>query len=210
LFAIIVSGALIWIICMKNRTFQKYDKSVAAILLRPWVWIVMLLALPLQALPLQAKPLQALPYVHTYAETDAPLYYGEFFWDETGAPRARPEIVVDLRAEQLYVYRGGVEIARAVITRGWKNYKTPTGTFPILEKDADHYSSTYDRAPMPYNLRLTWQGIAIHGADVDDIAATHGCIGIPLEFAKTLFRNMRVGDKVHVTNNWKPEVYGYP
>lgn len=156
------------------------------------------------------SPVAAMPAVHTYAETDAPLYYGEYFWDETGAPRARAEIVVDLRAEQLYVYRGGVEIARAVITRGWQNYKTPTGTFPILEKDADHYSSTYGGAPMPYNLRLTWQGIAIHGADVDDMAATHGCIGIPLEFAQTLFRNVRVGDKVYVTNNWKPEVYGYP
>jgi hypothetical protein len=200
MFAKIAGSGWFWTICMKNRMFQKLRQFVATILLRPWVWIALLFAMPLQALP----------YVHTYAETDAPLYYGEFFWDESGAPRARPEIVVDLRAEQLYVYRGGVEIARAVITRGWNNYKTPTGTFPILEKDADHYSSTYDRAPMPYNLRLTWQGIAIHGANIDDMAATHGCIGIPLEFAKTLFRNMRVGDKVHVTNNWKPEVYGYP
>jgi L,D-transpeptidase catalytic domain len=150
------------------------------------------------------------PYVHTYAETDAPLYYGEYFWDETGAPKARTEIVVDLRAEQLYVYRGGVEIGRAVITRGWQNHKTPLGTFPILEKDADHYSSTYGGAAMPYNLRLTWTGVAIHGAEVDDESATHGCIGIPVAFARTLFRNVRVGDTVFVTNNWKPEFYGYP
>jgi L,D-transpeptidase catalytic domain len=168
------------------------------------------LRLPVMAALILSAQLSALPSVHTYAEIDAPLYYGEFFWDESGAPRARPEIVVDLRAEQIYVYRGGVEIGRAVITRGWGNYKTPLGTFPILEKDADHYSSTYGGAPMPYNLRLTWAGIAIHGADVDNIAATHGCIGIPLEFARTLFRNTRVGDKVFVTNNWKPEIYGYP
>jgi hypothetical protein len=152
----------------------------------------------------------AAPYVHTYAETDAPLYYGDYFWDEAGAPKARTEIVVDLRAEQIYVYRGGVEIGRAVITRGWQNYKTPTGTFPILEKDADHYSSTYGGAAMPYNLRLTRSGVAIHGAEVDDQSATHGCIGIPVEFARTLFRNVRVGDSVFVTNNWKPEFYGYP
>ncbi len=157
-----------------------------------------------------AGPADAAPYVHTYAETDAPLYYGDYFWDEAGAPKARTEIVVDLRAEQLYVYRGGVEIGRAVITRGWQNYKTPTGTFPILEKDADHYSSTYGGAAMPYNLRLTWAGVAIHGAEVDDQSATHGCIGIPVEFARTLFRSVRVGDSVYVTNNWKPEFYGYP
>jgi len=105
------------------------------------------------------------------------------------------------------VYRGGVEIARAVITRGWGKHRTPTGRFPILEKDADHYSSTYNNAPMPFNLRLTWKGIAIHGADVDDEAATHGCIGIPLDFARILFKNVRVGDKVVITRNWLPEVY---
>ncbi|NJM51709.1 MAG: L,D-transpeptidase family protein [Sphingomonadales bacterium] len=149
----------------------------------------------------------AVPRVHTIAELDAPLYYGDYFWDESGAPRARAEIVVDLKEEQIYVYRGGVEIGRAVITRGWENYETPTGTFPILEKDADHYSSTYDNAPMPYNLRLTWKGVAIHGAEVDDESATHGCIGVPLEFARTLFKNVRVGDKVVITRGWMPDAY---
>lgn len=157
-----------------------------------------------------AMPAWAFPAVHTYAETDAPLYYGDYFWDESDAPRGRTEIVVDLRAEQIYVYRGGVEIGRAVVTRGWQKWQTPTGTFKILEKDEDHYSSTYDNAPMPFNLRLTWKGVAIHGADVDDESATHGCVGVPLDFAQTLFRNVRVGDKVYITNNWKPEFYGYP
>lgn len=148
------------------------------------------------------------PYVHTFAEIEEPLYYGDYFWDESGAPRAKAEIVVDIEAEQLYVYRGGVEIARAMITRGWDEMATPTGSFPILEKDADHYSSTYDNAPMPYNLRLTWRGVAIHGADVDNESATHGCIGIPLDFARMLFNNVRVGDVVTVTRNWKRDVYG--
>jgi lipoprotein-anchoring transpeptidase ErfK/SrfK len=147
------------------------------------------------------------PVVHTIAELDAPLYYGEYFWDETGVPKGPADIVVDLTEEQLYVYRGGVEIARTVITRGWDKHATPTGTFPILEKDADHYSSTYDNAPMPFNLRLTWDGVAIHGANVDNEAATHGCVGIPLEFAAKLFKVARVGDRVFITNKWKPEVY---
>jgi hypothetical protein len=155
-----------------------------------------------------ASPAKAEPQVHTYAEAKRQIYYGDYFWDESGAPRARAEIVVDLEAEQLYVYRGGVEIGRAMITRGWDEMATPTGTFPILEKDADHYSSTYDGAPMPYNLRLTWKGIAIHGAEVDTESATHGCVGIPIKFAKILFKNVRVGDKVLITNNWKPEIYG--
>ena len=117
--------------------------------------------------------------------------------------------MVDLEAELLYVYRAGNEIARTKITRGWDENETPTGIFPILEKDADHYSSTYDNAPMPYNLRLTWPGVAIHGAEVDDMSATHGCIGIPLEFAEMLFTQMKVGDRVLITRNWRPEIYGY-
>ena len=150
--------------------------------------------------------------VHHYIDLVRPLRFGEHFWDESFVRKmgasGPAQIVVDLDAEQLYVYRAGIEIARTRITRGWEQYETPTGVFPILEKDADHYSSTYDNAPMPYNLRLTWPGVAIHGADVDDIAATHGCIGVPLQFARKLFANVRVGDKVLVTRNWKPQFYG--
>ncbi|MEE9434862.1 MAG: L,D-transpeptidase family protein [Sphingorhabdus sp.] len=151
----------------------------------------------------------AAPVVHTVAEIDAPLNFGDYFWDEEGVPRrGKVRVVVDLNAEQIYVYRGGYEIARAKVLRGWDKYKTPVGTFKILEKDADHYSSTYDNAPMPFNLRLTWKGVAIHGSDVDDISATHGCVGIPLEFARTLFKNVRVGDPVLITKNWMPNTYG--
>ncbi|MFK7842986.1 MAG: L,D-transpeptidase family protein [Sphingorhabdus sp.] len=149
--------------------------------------------------------------VNHYIELDRPLDFGEHFWDEsyaqTNGARGTAQIVVDLEAEQLYVYRAGIEIARTKVTRGWEKYDTPTGVFPILEKDADHYSSTYNNAPMPYNLRLTWKGVAIHGADVDGVSATHGCIGVPLEFARKLFANVRKGDKVLVTRNWQRQVY---
>jgi len=151
----------------------------------------------------------AAPKVNSVAEIDAPLNFGDYFWDEEGVPRkGAVRIVVDITAEQIYVYRGGHEIARAKILRGWERYNTPTGTFKILEKDADHYSSTYDNAPMPFNLRLTWKGVAIHGADVDDISATHGCVGVPLDFAETLFKHVRVGDPVLITKNWMRNVYG--
>mgnify|MGYP003384789720 CR=1 FL=1 len=168
---------------------------------------IRLLLAPLALCAFVTSAAIAAPQVTMVAQLDAPLYYGDYFWDEAGAPKGSAQIVVDLEEEQLYVYRGGVEIARAVITRGWENYATPTGTFPVLEKDADHYSSSYDNAPMPYNLRLTWQGVAIHGAEVNDEAATHGCIGIPVAFARKLFGNVRVGDKVLVTRNWLPEIY---
>ena len=151
-------------------------------------------------------------FVRDYAALDRPLDFGEHYWDESHAKTAGvagpAQIVVDLEAEQLYVYRAGIEIARSKVTRGWEQYETPTGVFPILEKDADHYSSTYGGAPMPYNLRLTWPGVAIHGAEVDSVSATHGCIGVPLEFARQLFRSVKKGDRVLVTRNWRRDIYG--
>ncbi len=40
---------------------------------------------------------------------------------------------------------------------------------------------------MPYMLRLTNDGVAIHGSNVRQGYATHGCIGVPTDFAKLLF-----------------------
>ena len=77
--------------------------------------------------------------------------------------------------------------------------QTPLGVFPILQKDADHVSNLYD-APMPYMLRLTNDGIAIHASDVQYGNATHGCIGVPTGFARKLFNATRIGDRVIVTN----------
>ena len=58
-------------------------------------------------------------------------------------------------------------------------------------------STLYD-ADMPYMLRLTTDGVAIHASNVRAGAATHGCIGIPPEFAKLLFEQVRRGDLVAI------------
>lgn len=125
---------------------------------------------------------------------------GEYVWDDDGVPAGRLTVVVDLRARTLSVYRAGIEIGRSFITHGADNKPTPTGTFPILEKDADHYSNLYDNAPMPWMLRLTRDGVAIHGAEIADDAATRGCVGLPAEFAEMLFREARLGDPVIVVS----------
>ena len=84
---------------------------------------------------------------------------------------------------------------------------TPFGTFPILEKGKDHESNLYDAA-MPYMMRLTWDGVAIHGSEIEEWYATNGCVGVPTEFAALLFDQVKVGDKVLVTKGWMPDVYG--
>jgi lipoprotein-anchoring transpeptidase ErfK/SrfK len=171
-------------------------------LMRTIVALTLLLAA--LAAPAQSAP----PLVTTTLETDTPLVTGEYIWDETGAPAGPIRIVVDLQAERLYVYRGGAEIGRSSIISGWGDKPTPLGEFPILMKDKHHVSGTYWGAPMPYTLRLTKDGVSIHGTEqVTDDIATHGCIGLPKGFAAILFDVARVGDRVTVTNGWMTDQY---
>lgn len=160
-------------------------------------------AAPLRA----ASPKPVGPFAVTAVlAPDREMRAGDYVWDDE-APSAGPlRVVVDIEAQRLFVYRGGQEIGRSSIIYGDDDKPTPFGTFPILEKDADHVSNLYD-ADMPYMLRLTWDGIAIHGSDVDDWAATNGCIGVPEEFAALLFAQAKLGDQVLVTKGWMPHLY---
>lgn len=123
---------------------------------------------------------------------------GEYVWDAARAPAAGPlVIVVNIRARVLSAYRDGVEIGRSSIVYGTDDKPTPHGTFPILQMREDHYSNLYDNAPMPHMMRLTWDGVAIHGSPtiVDEIA-TRGCVGLPEPFAALLFAEASLGDEV--------------
>jgi lipoprotein-anchoring transpeptidase ErfK/SrfK len=110
---------------------------------------------------------------------------------------------VDLSAQIVSVFRAGHEIGTATLLFGADEKPTPEGRFAILQKRKDHVSSLYD-APMPYMLRLTGDGIAIHGSDVRSGAATHGCVGVPLAFAEKLFQQARLGGEVVVIRGGKP------
>ncbi len=142
--------------------------------------------------------------VKSILKIDEPIKFGQYFWDETaagaGPARNGPIVVtVDLEARTLSVFRDGHEIGAAAILKGYGSKPTPTGVFPISQKDADHVSSIYD-APMPFMLRLTGDGVSIHGSKVERGYATNGCIGVPDAFAKRLFGVASLGDKVIITD----------
>ena len=132
-----------------------------------------------------------------------PIKYGEWHWDESGAPASGTTVItVDLAANVLSVFRDGYEIGATAVLTGFDDKPTPLGVFPITQKDADHHSSLYD-APMPYMLRLTDDGISIHATKVENGYVTHGCIGVPDGFAQKLFGTARLGDRVIVTDGAK-------
>lgn len=130
---------------------------------------------------------------------DGAIRYGEWHWDERGAPaRGTRIITVDLDARVISIFRDGYEIGAAAVLLGTQDKPTPTGVFPISQKSKDHVSNLYD-APMPYMLRLTNDGITIHATKVENGYASHGCIGVPMDFARKLFETVRLGDRVYVT-----------
>ncbi len=132
-------------------------------------------------------------------QIDEPFVHGFYKWDDEGVPDGPIIITVDLKAESISVFRGGYEIGAAAILFGADEKPTPTGVFPITQKSKDHVSNLY-HTPMPYMLRMTNDGISIHGSDVEYGFATHGCIGVPTPFAALLFEQVKLGDRVIVTD----------
>jgi lipoprotein-anchoring transpeptidase ErfK/SrfK len=127
-----------------------------------------------------------------------PIKYGEWHWDEKGVPAGPIAITVDLDARVISVFRGGYEIGAAAVLLGTQEKPTPTGVFPIKSKERFHTSNLYD-APMPYMQRLTDDGITLHATKVEWGYASHGCIGMPMQFARKVFGTTHVGDKVIIT-----------
>ena len=158
--------------------------------------------------PTPSATTTAAPYVIRHIlDTGGPIRFGKWFWDEAGAADGPILITVDVDAQVLSIFRGGWEIGTTAVIFGADHKPTPLGVFPITQKDADHVSNLYG-APMPYMLRLTNDGVSIHGSPVEYGYATHGCIGVPIPFAKKLFAAVKLGDTVVVTRGERLAVGG--
>jgi hypothetical protein len=118
---------------------------------------------------------------------------------EATAPRAAGEpimAIVSIKSQQVTFYDADGWILRAPVSTGIKGRETPAGVFAVVEKNKDHHSSLYDDAWMPNMLRITWNGIALHGGPLPGYAASHGCIRMPYGFAEKLFGKVPMGMRV--------------
>jgi len=116
---------------------------------------------------------------------------------------AGKSIDIDLAHQRLYA-KGHI-LFSSRISSGKSGHRTPTGTFRVLEKDRFHISNIYPEphggAKMPYMLRLTNGGIAVHQGYVPNHPASHGCIRVPKSTAIKLWRWANVGTRVRVYGN---------
>jgi hypothetical protein len=124
------------------------------------------------------------------------------------------KIVVDLTKQEAYAYENGKLVYSGWISSGRAEFKTRTGRFRVLQKEKEHTSNEWPKkeiklkngkkkvevggAKMPYMLRLTWSGIALHEGYTPNYPASHGCIRVAKGFAKKLYMWAKVGTRVVV------------
>jgi lipoprotein-anchoring transpeptidase ErfK/SrfK len=148
---------------------------------------------PADAAPRQARPEQA---------------------TEGAAPRDAGEpimAIVSIKSQKVTIYDADGWVLRAPVSSGTAGRETPAGVFSVVEKDKDHRSSLYDDAWMPHMLRITWNGIALHGGPLPGYAASHGCVRMPFGFAEKLFDKFHIGTRVIISpSDAEPVEFSHP
>ena len=136
----------------------------------------------------------------------ADLKPGEWIWGGDNKAMGPMAVIVSITEQRAYVYRNGILVAVSTVSTGKPVHETPTGVFTILQKDKDHRSKKYNDAPMPYQERLTWDGVALHAGGLPGYPESHGCVHLPSIFAKKLFDSTNMGMTVVVAEAGKASV----
>ncbi len=133
---------------------------------------------------------------------------------EATAPRRAADpimAIVSIKSQQVTFYDADGWILRAPVSTGTTGRETPAGVFAVIEKNKDHHSSLYDDAWMPNMLRITWNGIALHGGPLPGYAASHGCIRMPYGFAEKVFDEAPMGMRVIISpGDAEPVAFSHP
>lgn len=114
-----------------------------------------------------------------------------------GTPCSRTaEACVDLAGGQAWLIHEGVVTHGPVpVSSGAIGEETPTGTFRVEWKHAEHISGE-SGVPMPYSVFFAPGGIAFHEGDLAGLSA--GCVRLGHDDAKLFYETLRVGDDVEV------------
>ncbi len=175
------------------------------------------------------NPYPAGSYAHFVAQKKYPKTLEVYSNDELlkTLTRDNSKIIICIPQQRARLYIGDHVALDWPVSTGTKGHETPTGVFRVMEKDKDHKSNRYGRfinsrgrtsnsnadlskglpdghsfrpASMPNWLRLTPDGVGIHGGRV--VAGrrlSHGCIRTPYAVAAKLYEHAVVGMPVYVS-----------
>ena len=147
------------------------------------------------------------------------------YWDAPMDLEGEHHIVVDTELQKATYYIAGRAVGISPISSGKAGHGTPSGEFKVLDKDAEHKSSTYGSivdaegntlvadytkgqpipaggiykgADMNNALKITNSGIWMHEGIVTAAPESHGCIRLPKDMAKIFFDNTPVGTRITI------------
>jgi hypothetical protein len=146
---------------------------------------------------------------------------------------AQTSVEIDLQEQTAYLISGRHLVLESAISSGRYGHLTETGSFKILDKERNHYSSIYGKivdaygntivadadadmrvspggkfvpAPMRYFMRFSGAN-GMHAGYLPGYPASHGCVRMPEESAIAFFNAVEVGTPVTVfgrTPNGRP------
>ena len=121
---------------------------------------------------------------------------GQYLWRDVPESAGAERVVISISDQLAYLYRGDTLMAVAATSTGRDSKPSPTGIFSVLDKKPLYRSKKYDNAPMPWMQRIDQYGIALHGGYNPGYPASHGCIRLPVAFAKKLYGVTGIGTPV--------------
>lgn len=124
------------------------------------------------------------------------LKAGEHYWTHNFPVDGDVAITIDIANQIAFVFKGEQLIGVTNVSTGKKGHPTPLGFWTINWKRPMYRSRKYDNAPMPFMQNIDDKGIAIHGGVTPGYPASHGCIRLPMKFAKQLYELTKPGNKV--------------
>src|SRR5437763_5266727 len=134
------------------------------------------------------------------------------------------QVEIDLQQQMAYLIRGRTLVLSSPISTGRSGHLTETGSFKIIEKERNHFSSLYGKivdaygrtvvadadadmkvprggkfipAPMRYFMRFH-DAIGMHAGYLPGYPASHGCVRMPEQIAIAFFNAVEAGTPVHV------------
>jgi lipoprotein-anchoring transpeptidase ErfK/SrfK len=154
-----------------------------------------------------------------------------------GAQDGNPfRVEIDLQQQTAFLIRGRGLVLESPISSGRYGHLTQIGSFRVLEKEMNHYSSIYGKivdangntivadadvdmrvprggkfmpAPMRYFMRFH-EADGMHAGYLPGYPASHGCVRMPEQLAVAFFRAVEVGTPVTVFGRTPRTIGSYP
>lgn len=147
------------------------------------------------------------------------LTLGQVFGQNPGT-----SVEIDLEEQTAYLLQNGRPVLATPISSGRYGHLTERGSFKVLEKERNHYSSMYGKivdargntivadadadmrvppggkfipAPMHYFMRFSGAD-GMHAGYLPGYPASHGCVRMPEEYAIEFFNSVGIGTPVTV------------